>query len=329
MQTLVIGDIHGCYSELQDLLEKAGLAEGDAIISVGDCVDRGPETPAVLAFFRNTRQAHLIMGNHERKHVRGSRNEVSLARSQQISRVQFGSAYADAVAFMATLPLYLDLPNALIVHGFFEPGIACEEQNPLVLCGTMGGANYLKARYAYPWYELYAGHKPILVGHENYTGTEQPFIYRDRVFGLDTGCVTGKALTGLLLPAFRFISIRSRANHWSQVQRLYSRPADPNHEAVAVLPTWNEKDEVALADVIRIGYQVSQKILSQLQTESGYADLKPRQQAKLFSQMAGEGDWAALLNLARLDQLNIESARKVLKSPASLYEVIQKLEDTK
>lgn len=45
MQTLVIGDIHGCYIELQALLEKAGLNEGDSIISVGDFVDRGPETP--------------------------------------------------------------------------------------------------------------------------------------------------------------------------------------------------------------------------------------------------------------------------------------------
>ncbi|NJC98691.1 MAG: serine/threonine protein phosphatase, partial [Anaerolineae bacterium] len=36
MQTLVIGDIHGCYDEFQALLDKAGLTEGDAIISVGD-----------------------------------------------------------------------------------------------------------------------------------------------------------------------------------------------------------------------------------------------------------------------------------------------------
>lgn len=45
MQTLVIGDIHGCYAELRALLDKAGLTEADHIISIGDCVDRGPETP--------------------------------------------------------------------------------------------------------------------------------------------------------------------------------------------------------------------------------------------------------------------------------------------
>ena len=43
MQTLVIGDIHGCYDELQALLDKAGLTEGDDISSIGDCVVREPD----------------------------------------------------------------------------------------------------------------------------------------------------------------------------------------------------------------------------------------------------------------------------------------------
>jgi serine/threonine protein phosphatase 1 len=46
-KTLIIGDIHGCHAELQALLEKAGLGAGDAIIGIGDMVDRGPETPQV------------------------------------------------------------------------------------------------------------------------------------------------------------------------------------------------------------------------------------------------------------------------------------------
>jgi hypothetical protein len=67
MQILVIGDIHGCYDEFQSLLDKAGLTEDDSIISVGDAVDRGPNTPAVLRFLQEKPNALLIMGNHERK----------------------------------------------------------------------------------------------------------------------------------------------------------------------------------------------------------------------------------------------------------------------
>lgn len=44
-KTLIIGDIHGCYYELQTLLDKAGLGDGDAIIGIGDRVVRGPKTP--------------------------------------------------------------------------------------------------------------------------------------------------------------------------------------------------------------------------------------------------------------------------------------------
>ena len=51
MQTLVIGDIHGCYVELQALLDKAGLPDGTSIFSLGDFVDRGPEMPQVIDFF--------------------------------------------------------------------------------------------------------------------------------------------------------------------------------------------------------------------------------------------------------------------------------------
>ena len=65
MQTLVIGDIHGCYVELLALLEKAGLGDGDSIIAVGDIVDRGPETPQVLDFFQQMPNAYALMGNHD------------------------------------------------------------------------------------------------------------------------------------------------------------------------------------------------------------------------------------------------------------------------
>jgi predicted phosphodiesterase len=91
MQTLVIGDIHGCYDEFQELLNKAGLTEGDSIVSVGDCVDRGPETPAALRFFQEHPNALLIMGNHERKHVRANRHEVKLPVPRKSAEFNLGN----------------------------------------------------------------------------------------------------------------------------------------------------------------------------------------------------------------------------------------------
>lgn len=328
MQTLVVGDIHGCYEELQDLIQKAGLSEGDLIVSIGDCVDRGPDTPAVLRYFHEQKNTQLIMGNHERKHVRASRHEVKLSRSQIISKMQFGDEYPKALEFMGSLPLYRDLPEALIVHGYFEPGMPVEQQLPSVLCGTMGGDKHLTEHYSRPWYELYDGSKPILVGHLNYSGTDQPFIYRDRVFGLDTDCVTGKSLTGLVLPSFRFVSVPSRANHWLQVRRLYTPPASSKPHPAWVVFHWEPSELQELRDVITIINQKAAEIMQALQSDPTYADLPARKQANLFSERAGTGKDATLLHLARLGQLNEESARKFLKSPDKLKDVLSHFDGT-
>lgn len=326
MQTLVIGDIHGCYDEFQSLLDKAGLTDEDAIVSVGDCVDRGPNTPAVLRFFQEKSNTILIMGNHERKHVRADRHEVKLARSQKISRIQFGDTYPDALAFMSELPLYLDLPDALIVHGYFEPGLPLSQQRATVLCGTMGGDKHLRAQYDRPWYELYDDKKPLLVGHHNYSNTDQPFVYQDRVFGLDTDCVTGRALTGLLLPSFKIVSVPSRANYWAQIQRAYPKTKTPSPSASKAME-WSTEDERRLSHLIDAIFQRANTILLELHSELEFTSLSARKQAKLFSVKAGTGAYGALLHLARLNQLNSISARKVLKSPEMLSTILRKLDE--
>jgi len=319
MQTLIIGDIHGCYVELQALLEKASLSDGDPIIAVGDIVDRGPETPQVLDFFQQMPNVRALMGNHERKHVRATRHEVKLSISQQISRQQLGESYADAVAWMGTLPLFIELEDAVIVHGYLEPGIPLSQQNPSVVCGTMGGDKILRERYDRPWYELYAGDKAVIVGHNNYTKTDQPFVYKDKVFGLDTDCVHGKPLTGLLLPAFHFVSVPSRGNLWAQVRRTYQRPRANSQRPVF---SWSEQDDQALLLLIEKVKQVNKDLLMRLQSTPGFSELTPRAQAKLYAAEAGKGKRANLLQLARLGKLDLELGRKILKDPKELQKLL-------
>lgn len=315
---LIIGDIHGCYDELQAILDKTGLGDGDAIIGIGDVVDRGPETPQVLAFFQNTPNAKAVLGNHERKHVRAARHEVKLSLSQQISKIQLGSAYPAALDWMSTLPLSIELPAALLVHGYFEPGIALEFQNPMILCGTMGGQKILRERYNRPWYELYDGNKPIIVGHENYTNSDQPFIYRDKIFGLDTNCVTGKALTGILLPSFRVVSVPSRGNLWNQVRRSFqpAKAQPPAHRTPVVF--WpeehNQKGQV-LIDKLK---WMNIRLMAQIEAIPGYTDMSPRQQAKLYSEWVGQGALANLLHLTRQGKLDIGLLRKIVHNPEQL-----------
>jgi len=319
MQILVVGDIHGCYVELLALLEKAGLGQDDIVIALGDFIDRGSETPQVLNYFQNTPYARAMMGNHERKHVRAARGELALALSQRISCLQLGDAYAEAVAWMGTLPLYIEAAEAILVHGYLEPEVPLVDQHPSVLCGTMGGERFLRERYDRPWYEHYDGEKAVVVGHHNYTGTDQPFVYRDKVFGLDTSCVHGLALTGLLLPSFRILSVPSRGDLWAHVRETRLPP-----RAVRARPevTWSEQDELALARLIEKVRQAHRVLLDRVRFLPGYVDLSPREQAKRYAAGAGRGPWAVLLQLARLGALNVDAARRVLKTPEALHRTL-------
>jgi serine/threonine protein phosphatase 1 len=48
MRTLAIGDIHGCYSALETLLEAVRVTPDDFLVFLGDYIDRGPESKAVV-----------------------------------------------------------------------------------------------------------------------------------------------------------------------------------------------------------------------------------------------------------------------------------------
>ena len=223
MRYFIIGDIHGCYAELQDLLAKAALTSDDQIISIGDMVDRGLDSASVIEFFRDTPNADSIMGNHERKHVRWFDDQVEPAASQIITRKQITEdIYPEVIGFMSDLPHYMDLPDALLVHGFYEPGVPLEDQRETVIVGTLSGEDYLRKRFSWPWYERYDGEKPLIMGHRDYTEKMQVLNYKDRVWGIDTRCVYGGSLTGLLLPEFKLISVPSRGDHWADLQRQYS-----------------------------------------------------------------------------------------------------------
>ncbi len=332
MKTLVIGDIHGCFTELQELLDKAGIADDDRIIALGDIVDRGPYSPQVLEFFCNSTSRLSLMGNHERKHVRGARHEVRLALSQIISRDQFGASYPQVLTWMGAFPLFVDLPDAVLVHGFLEPCIVLEEQRDVVLCGTMSGDQYLQRRYVQPWYALYDGVKPVIVGHYDHLRNGQPFMYRDRVFCLDTSCVHGGTLTGLLLPEFKIVSVPSRRDYWSETrqkdvqakssaQLFSSRPALPEG--------WDEESERNLGKITALARAECQRILGELHNRPGFSELTPRQQAKAFADAAGRDlPWSAILHLARKGEINADAARGLFKSDAETRDLLARLSGT-
>ncbi|MFZ4827546.1 MAG: metallophosphoesterase [Phototrophicaceae bacterium] len=222
-QILVIGDIHGCYDELQALLDKVPLSDGDWIVHVGDLVDRGPKPREVVQFFKTTPNAFSIMGNREHKHILAHQGVMDYNPSRATTKHQMGSEenYIQMLAYFQMLPVYMEFPTALVVHAYFESGKRADEQRRAVLLGHPEGEEHLLNNGIDPetWYKTYDGDRPIIVGHREY-----PFLnYKDRVFALDTRCVYGGKLTGLLLPNFEPYSVDALDDHATATKRIYSQ----------------------------------------------------------------------------------------------------------
>jgi serine/threonine protein phosphatase 1 len=234
MRQFVIGDIHGCFEELKRLIASAAITPDDVLVSVGDLIDRGPESPAVVRFLRDRPNTHVVAGNHERKHIRGI-----FSYAQEITRLQFAADYDEAVEWMRTLPYYLELDDAIVVHAALLPGRALAEQPEEILCGSTSGekelAALLRGRY---WHEDWVGPKPIVFGHHV---VDQPLVRPGAIYGLDTGVCHGGHLTALELPSFRLHSVRAREDHWTHVKRAWQS------DVLAAKPwpnmAWSEIDE--------------------------------------------------------------------------------------
>lgn len=206
-RTFVVGDIHGCHAELLALLEAAEIGSADRILGIGDLLDRGPESPQVLELFLSRPHAGSVMGNHEWKHIQGADGEA-LQRTRQACGPDL---YARGLAWMRKLPFYLELPEAILVHWGLEPGVPLERQHPAVLTGEPAGEMCLREECGpRPWFEAYEGTKPVIYGHHAWAAGER----RGLTYGIDTGCVFGGQLTGILLPEFRLVSVPSRGRHW-------------------------------------------------------------------------------------------------------------------
>jgi hypothetical protein len=201
-RSIVIGDVHGCSAELEELLDKVALASDDAVWFVGDLVAKGPDSRGVLALARRF-GAGVALGNHEERmlEARAARREGRALPRLDPTHAALLEELDDAEwAELEAMPLKLELPEhgVRIVHAGVVPGIPFEAQDPWLVTHirSIGEDGKPSSKWGPLWGARYEGPPHIVFGHN---ARKDPQLHRDAT-GLDTSCVYGGRLTALVLP---------------------------------------------------------------------------------------------------------------------------------
>jgi predicted phosphodiesterase len=208
-RTLVVGDVHGCLDELQALLSSAALGPADQVVLAGDLTSKGPDSRGVVRLAM-TRGFGAVKGNHDAHVLRIRRGEWK--RTPRPEHAEVAQALTDQeVAWLEGLPLWVRLPQhqAVVIHGGLLHGVAVEAQDPEHLLNLRSidalGRPSKRVDEGAPWASLWRGPEHAVFGHDAVRGLQQhPFAT-----GLDTGCVYGGALSGLVFPERRLLQVKA------------------------------------------------------------------------------------------------------------------------
>jgi len=206
-RTIVVGDIHGCFDELTDLLDLIKLKNNDRVVAVGDLITKGPKDAEVLDLFISDRRFSSVVGNHDRKIRQKLRGEpMRLTKEQRKTLVELERDREGYAAYLRSLPYTIDLGSHLVVHAGVRPGVSLEEQmaSDLTEIRTMGADP--SRRRGLPWYKVYQGRQTVLFGH---WPSERPRRGPNAI-GLDTACVYGGRLTAFIIDIQEFVSVEAR-----------------------------------------------------------------------------------------------------------------------
>ena len=234
-RTFIIGDVHACAAELEELLGRLAPGRGDRVIFVGDLVDRGPAVRRVFDLAREAR-GELVRGNHEDKLLRwrsgrpGARGVTVQLAPHHFETVE--QLRPEDWQLMESAKPFLEVPDhgVVVVHAGLRPGIPLKEQDPDDLCrlqsiGPSGRRRKSGTPGARFWAETCDLPGWVVYGH---THMRVPLRF-ERTLGIDTGCCFGGHLTALELPSGALHQVRAARNYAAELYaRFYgSRRAEP------------------------------------------------------------------------------------------------------
>ncbi len=236
----IIGDIHGCYEELCELLEKLGYKqdeqngyvhpEGRKAVFVGDLCDRGPQNVNVLKLvmaMTASGNAYAVPGNHDNKLERylNGRN-VQLTNGLATTADELSK---ESDEFRKTVREYL---NSLVSHLVFDDGklvvshagikenyIGRGSARVRSFClygDTTGEVDDLGLPVRLDWAADYRGKATIVYGH-----VPQAKVWPyNNTYCIDTGCVFGGKLSALRFPEKEIVDVDAHKMYYEPVRPL-------------------------------------------------------------------------------------------------------------
>ena len=247
----IIGDVHGCCDELEELLAKLGyepaeLNQTDAVwgvrsyrhpagrkvIFLGDLVDRGPKILDTIRIARNMvadGAALCVPGNHDIKLLKKLRGkDVRITHGLETSLAQIEHEPEDVrPAVVEELSQFIDgLVSHYVLDGgklvVAHAGMKQEMQGrgsgkvrDFALYGeTTGETDVFGLPVRLNWAADYRGAAMVVYGH---TPVPMP-EWLNRTVNIDTGCVFGGGLTALRYPEREFVTVPAKATYWEPVK---------------------------------------------------------------------------------------------------------------
>ncbi len=264
----IIGDIHGCFDELQQLLTQLGYTiqekegsyqveppAGRQAIFLGDLVDRGPNVPAVLKLVMGmvaAGTALCVPGNHDMKLLRKLKGkDVQLSHGLAESLAQLEPEppefKAQVAEFLDSLISHfvLDEGKLVVAHAGMKEsmqGRSSGKVRDFALYGeTTGETDEFGLPVRLNWAAEYRGKAVVVYGHTPVPTSE----WLNHTINIDTGCVFGGKLTALRYPEKELVSVPA-----AQIYQEPARPFLPPEEEPLLLTSQQQHDDMLDIDEV-------------------------------------------------------------------------------
>lgn len=138
-RTIAIGDVHGCALALEAVLTAIGPQPDDQIITLGDYIDRGPDSRGVierLLRLRDECRLTTLLGNHEVMLIEAVDSLPAFENWQRYGGRQMLESYGGTMeqipdehwAFIRGLPLVHETQNHFFIHANYDPHKPLQQQ---------------------------------------------------------------------------------------------------------------------------------------------------------------------------------------------------------